>query len=109
MTTSRNTRIVVNVSEAEARAIQRAAHPAHPATFLRNLGLRPPPATVTNREVYAHLSRWNQKVDDLGRRYATAAPHSLLQDLRDLRQSILETQRSLITPVPEGDHADQDR
>jgi hypothetical protein len=110
MTISRNTRIVVYVSGAEARAIRRAAKPIHPATFLRDLGLRPPPATVTHRDIYAHLSQWNQKVDDLGRRYATAAPPSLLQDLRDLRQSILETQRTLITPAPEGDgdHVHQD-
>ena len=109
MTTSRNTRIVVYVSGAEAKAIQQAANPEHPATFLRNLGLRPPPVTVTHRDIYVYLSRWNKKLDDLGRRHAKAAPPSLLQDLRDLRQSILETQRTLITPIPEGDHADQDR
>jgi hypothetical protein len=110
MTISRNIRIVVYVSGAEARDIRRAAKPRHPATFLRDLGLRPPPATVTHRDIYAHLSQWNKKLDDLGRRYARSAPPSLLQDMRDLRQSILETQRTLITPATEGegDHVHQD-
>ncbi len=67
--------------------------------------------TVTHQDIYAHLSQWNKTLADLGRGYARAAPPSLLQDLRDLRQSILETQRTLITPTPEGegDHAHQDR
>jgi hypothetical protein len=110
MTISRNNRIVVYLSEAEASAIRQAAKPIHPASFLRNLGLCPPPVAVTHRDLYAHISRLNKTLADLGQRYATTAPLSLLQDLRELHQSILEMQQTLITPAAEaeGNHDHQD-
>ncbi|PZV09891.1 MAG: hypothetical protein DCF32_01395 [Leptolyngbya sp.] len=109
MSISRPKRIVVYVSEAEAKAIKQAAKPTKSASFLRRLGLCPPPVLVTHRDLYSHLSRLNKALADLGERYAATAPSSLLQDLRKLHQSNLEIQRTL-TPVIQGednyDHQD---
>jgi hypothetical protein len=105
MSISRPKRIVVYVSEAEAKAIKQAAKPTKSASFLRRLGLCPPPVLVTLRDLYSYLCRVNKALAEVGERYAATAPAALLQDLRELHQSTLDIQRTL-TPVIQGEDND---
>ena len=109
MNTSRTKRIVVYVSEAEAKVINRAARPTKAGSFLRRLGLRPLAVSATPQDLYGHVSRLSKALADLEERYAATAPHALLQDLRKLHQEHLEVQRTLIPVMPvEDDHDYQD-
>jgi hypothetical protein len=109
MNTSRTKRIVVYVSEAEAKAINRAAKPTKAASFLRRLGLCPPTVSGTHRDLYGHVSRLNKALAEIEERYATSAPPAMLQDLKDLYQANLEIQRTLIPVSPgEDNHDHQD-